>query len=338
MGARRGGALLGARRPPLPEPAVAALLRHRRLVADVRPHVPALRRRRSRRTGSRRTSTATSTRRRSRPTRPCGRRRTSTRRATCRASRTTPSTPAKIGAYLGFVLPHYAGNFLDWWRDRLRPEIERNFAYLDGYDTDAASLVELAVLLRGRDRRPRPPLEDPLDAQLRAVLRDDGAERDDRGGEGRGRPGAPRPPAELGRGPQLGLDRGALADEGGDQGRRRAARGVPGRHRRRRAPRARGLRARPPLPRRAARARTGRSSATRRSGRTSSSFPTWKENPAPIVEAVRGYLETDYDYPAAIAGGPRRPRRRRRRELMDGVPDGEGQRPAPGRRSSSRCG
>jgi len=57
-----------------------------------------------------------------------------------------PEYPAKMGAYLGFVLPHYAGNFLDWWRDRLRPEIERNFAYLDGYDTEGASLVELAVL------------------------------------------------------------------------------------------------------------------------------------------------------------------------------------------------
>src|SRR5256712_12315855 len=53
----------------------------------------------------------------------------------------------QIGAYLGSVLPHYAANFLDWWRDRLRPEIERNFAYLDGFDTDNASLVELAVLL-----------------------------------------------------------------------------------------------------------------------------------------------------------------------------------------------
>ena len=57
-----------------------------------------------------------------------------------------PEHPAKMGAYLGFVLPHYAGNFLDWWRDRLRPEIERNFSFLDGYDTDGASLVELVVL------------------------------------------------------------------------------------------------------------------------------------------------------------------------------------------------
>lgn len=58
-----------------------------------------------------------------------------------------PSYPQYIGAYMGAVLPHYAQNFLDWWRERLRPEIERNFAYLDGYDTEHASLVELAVLL-----------------------------------------------------------------------------------------------------------------------------------------------------------------------------------------------
>jgi phosphohistidine swiveling domain-containing protein len=30
------------------------------------------------------------------------------------------------------------------------------------------------------------------------------------------------------------------------------------------------------------------------------SFRTWRENPAPIVEAIRGYLETDYDYPAEL--------------------------------------
>src|SRR2546423_5300977 len=58
-----------------------------------------------------------------------------------------PAYAGQIGAYLGLVLPHYAANFLDWWRDRLRPEIERDFAYLDGYDTESASLVELAVLL-----------------------------------------------------------------------------------------------------------------------------------------------------------------------------------------------
>jgi phosphohistidine swiveling domain-containing protein len=68
-------------------------------------------------------------------------------------ARYVPRTPreadhaAKIGAYMGWVLPHYAQNFLDWWRDRFRPEMERNFTYLDTYDTDAASLLDLAVLL-----------------------------------------------------------------------------------------------------------------------------------------------------------------------------------------------
>src|ERR671937_126885 len=36
---------------------------------------------------------------------------------------------------------------MDWWKTRLRPEIDRNFAYLDGFDTDGASLLDLAVLL-----------------------------------------------------------------------------------------------------------------------------------------------------------------------------------------------
>ena len=58
-----------------------------------------------------------------------------------------PSYPGKIGAYMGAVLPHYAANFLDWWRERLRPEMERNFAYIDNYGKENASLVELAVLL-----------------------------------------------------------------------------------------------------------------------------------------------------------------------------------------------
>ena len=53
----------------------------------------------------------------------------------------------RIGPYLGSVLPHYAANFMDWWRDRLRPEIERNFAYLDSFDMDGADLTALAVLL-----------------------------------------------------------------------------------------------------------------------------------------------------------------------------------------------
>jgi pyruvate,water dikinase len=30
------------------------------------------------------------------------------------------------------------------------------------------------------------------------------------------------------------------------------------------------------------------------------SFRTWREDPAPIIEAIRGYLESDYDYPAEL--------------------------------------
>ena len=53
----------------------------------------------------------------------------------------------KIGPYLGNVLPHYAENFLDWWNDRILPEMKTNFAYIDGFDKANASLTALAVLL-----------------------------------------------------------------------------------------------------------------------------------------------------------------------------------------------
>src|SRR3982751_2992241 len=57
-----------------------------------------------------------------------------------------PAYAGQIGAYLGGVLPVYARNFMPWWQERLRPEIERNFSYLDGFDYDGASLLELGVL------------------------------------------------------------------------------------------------------------------------------------------------------------------------------------------------
>ena len=60
---------------------------------------------------------------------------------------TDPNYAGEIGGYLGWVLPTYAENFLDWWRDRLVPEIKRNFERFDTADTDSMSLVELAVFL-----------------------------------------------------------------------------------------------------------------------------------------------------------------------------------------------
>jgi pyruvate,water dikinase len=51
------------------------------------------------------------------------------------------------------------------------------------------------------------------------------------------------------------------------------------------------------------------------------SVPTWRENPAPIIEAVRGYLATDYDYPSALAA-VKQDLGDAVSELMDGVPEG----------------
>jgi pyruvate,water dikinase len=54
-----------------------------------------------------------------------------------------------MGAYLDTVLPVYGEHFADWWRDRLVPEMDRNFAYLEA-QLDAAgamSLAETATLL-----------------------------------------------------------------------------------------------------------------------------------------------------------------------------------------------
>jgi phosphohistidine swiveling domain-containing protein len=56
---------------------------------------------------------------------------------------------ATMGAYLDVVLPVYGRDFADWWRDRLRPEMERNFAFLEAR-LDAAegmSLADVACLL-----------------------------------------------------------------------------------------------------------------------------------------------------------------------------------------------
>jgi pyruvate,water dikinase len=54
-----------------------------------------------------------------------------------------------MGAYLDVVLPVYGQHFADWWHDRLVPEMQRNFAYLEARldAADAMSLAEAATLL-----------------------------------------------------------------------------------------------------------------------------------------------------------------------------------------------
>ncbi len=58
-----------------------------------------------------------------------------------------PEYAGKIGPYLGNVLPHYAENFLEWWDNRILPEMKRNFEFIDNFDKDNASLTALAILL-----------------------------------------------------------------------------------------------------------------------------------------------------------------------------------------------
>ena len=60
-----------------------------------------------------------------------------------------PAYPARIGKYLDAVLPVYGMEFADSWRDRLVPEMDRNFAFLEGMldRKDELSLAQVAVLL-----------------------------------------------------------------------------------------------------------------------------------------------------------------------------------------------
>lgn len=60
-----------------------------------------------------------------------------------------PDYSKKIGAYLGAVLPTYGEEFEHWWRSRLVPEMKRNFDYLEGMldKQDQLTLMELACLL-----------------------------------------------------------------------------------------------------------------------------------------------------------------------------------------------
>jgi phosphohistidine swiveling domain-containing protein len=208
-----------------------------------------------------------------------------------------PEYAGQIGAYLGAVLPIYAGNFLDWWRDRLRPEIERNFAYLDGFDYEGASLLELAVLL-----------EDAIDihdrhwkihwmlnfaqfastTNLNAVIEQVGGDTalmgrlqssvEDRNWDAiedlwRSKEEI-KGDAEL----RAAFEGETAAEvlralEGSERGRRFVAERIESHQ---------------------------RTFGYKAIWSHELAFKTWREDPAPILEAIRGYLATDYDYPANL--------------------------------------
>ena len=54
---------------------------------------------------------------------------------------------AELWAYYNMVMPVYADKFLEWWKRRYLPEILRNFEYLDTFPMDTSSLAELMILL-----------------------------------------------------------------------------------------------------------------------------------------------------------------------------------------------
>jgi pyruvate,water dikinase len=208
---------------------------------------------------------------------------------------------ATMGAYLDAVLPVYGRDFADWWRDRLRPEMERNFAYLEArLDTvdrmdlaDVACLLEDAIDIHDRHWKIHWMLNfAQLSAtlHLRAVME-----------KTRGKVDEPL----LGRLQNSASDRnwdsiGALwrmKNEVRDDGELRAAFSFDDV-----AEIARALRA----------AERGRRFIAERVEPYQREFgwhavwshefifPTVREQMEPVLELVRGYLETDYDYPSAI--------------------------------------
>ncbi len=233
-----------------------------------------------------------------------------------------PPYPEKIGAYMGAVLPHYAANFLDWWRERLRPEMERNFAYLDNYDKEHTSLVELAVLL-----------EDAIDihdrhwkihwmlnfAQFSSTLNLNAVIQEVKGQVdpslmGRMQSSVEdrnwdsiealwRIKEEIKSEPELmQAFKGETAGDvlrslqGSERGRRLIAERID---------------------------QYQQEFGYKAIWSHEFAYPTWKENPVPLIEMVHGYLETDYDYLKTI-NAVKEDLDRAIHELMDDVPAGEG--------------
>jgi pyruvate,water dikinase len=207
-----------------------------------------------------------------------------------------------MGAYLDTVLPVYGEHFADWWHDRLVPEMQRNFAYLEERldAADRMSLAETATLL-----------EDAIDihdrhwkihwmlnfAQLSATLKLRAVMEKTRGsvdGELLGRlqnsasdrnwdsiEALWRMKNEVRDDPEL---RAAFESE--DTGAIRAAleRSEPGR-------RFIAERIEP----------YQREFGWHAVWSHEFIFPTVREQMEPVLELIRGYLTTDYDFPTAIA-------------------------------------
>lgn len=233
-----------------------------------------------------------------------------------------PTYPQQIGAYMGAVLPYYAQNFLDWWRERLRPEMDRNFAYLDNYNTGQANLVELAVLL-----------EDAIDihdrhwkihwmlnfAQFSSTLDLNATIEQVKGTVDPSLGGRLQSSIEDRNWDSIEALWKIKEEIKGDAELAQAFQGETAGD----------------ITRNLKNSERGRRLISERLEPYQQefgykaiwshefAFPTWKENPVPIIEVVRGYLETDYNYPKTIAA-VKEDLDKAVHELMDGVPAGEG--------------
>src|SRR5437763_4399993 len=204
---------------------------------------------------------------------------------------------------------------MQWWKTRLRPEIERNFEYLDGFDYDGASLLELAVLL-----------EDAIDIHdrhwkihwmlnfaqfastqnLNAVIEEVGADTavmgrlqssvEDRNWDAiedlwRSKDEVKADPelAKAFEQPTAGEVMSALA--GSERGRRFIAERIETHQ---------------------------KTFGYKAMWSHEFMYKLWVEDPAPIIEAIRGYVATDYDYPSNLQA-VRDDLEAAKREVMEGV-------------------
>jgi phosphohistidine swiveling domain-containing protein len=228
-----------------------------------------------------------------------------------------------VAPYLPTVLPVYAQNFMDWWRERLRPEIERNFAYLDAQTAraDELTLAELAVLLEdaldAADRHWKihwminfaqfsatlalkqtiAEVKGDVDPDLQGRLQSSVEDRNWDSIEALW-----RMKAEVLSDDQLGA---AFTGDGAAE----ILRALQGSERGRRFVEERLI----PYQR-----EFGYKSIWSHEF----AYPLWRENPAPILEQIRGYVATDYDYPSTIQA-VRDDLDAAVRELMEDVPPGE---------------
>lgn len=236
---------------------------------------------------------------------------------------TDPNYANQIGAYLGWTLPYYADNFLDWWRDRLIPEMEGNFKRFDNYDYNNASLLDLAILLEDmidvHDRHwhihwllnfSQFSATMALNAEIAA------AKGEGDHGELMGRLQASTENRNWDAIKGLWEIKEFVKADSGDVAQaftKATAHDVIAALKQSDA---------------------GKAFLKEHLNKYLSvygyksmwahelSFKTWKENPAPALEVVRGYLETDYDYPSDIAR-VKADLDAACVELMDSVPEGE---------------